>query len=92
MGETTRTYSTPVPLPGPTASGCARYPGSGGYYRLHDADALRFPCRCEAECVAGCEGGCGCFACRVAAADRRSAQALRVQREQAQREKESTTT
>jgi len=81
MGDTTRVYSTPIPLPGPTSSGRARYAESGGYYRLHDADALRFPCRCEAECAPGCQGGCGCFACRVAAADRRSAQTRRDERE-----------
>jgi hypothetical protein len=81
MGDATKVYAMPIALPGPTVSGCARYPKAGGYYRLHDADAFRFPCRCEAECATACAGGCGCFACRVAAADRRSAEALKLLRE-----------
>jgi hypothetical protein len=65
---------------GPTLFGRLRYPDTGGYYRLHPSDDTRFPCRCEGACPINCDGSCGCFACRVADVDLKSAEALKVLR------------
>ncbi len=60
----------------PSTAAQIRYPDTGGFYRLSEDDFNRFPCVCDLECVKHCDGECGCFACRIAGVDRRSAQAL----------------
>jgi len=82
MGETTRVNLSPIHSLGPSASGRARYSESDGYYRMHETDGSRYPCVCAPTCPAVCNAACGCFACRIAAADRKSAAALRLLREQ----------
>jgi hypothetical protein len=67
---------------GPTLFGRLRYPDTGGYYRLHPSDDTRFPCRCGTSCAIDCDGSCGCFACRVADVDLKSAEALKMLREE----------
>ncbi len=81
MGETTRVRLSPILPSGPSPAGHLRYPDSNGYYRLRGADGTRFPCVCEPTCAAACTAECSCFACRIAASDRKSAEVLRVLRE-----------
>ena len=69
-----------APPSGPTPAGRLRYPQSDGYYRIDPTDHTRFPCRCQVSCPADCDGSCGCFACRVADVDKRSAASLKMLR------------
>ncbi len=64
----------------PSLAGRFKYARTGGYYRLRESDETRFPCRCKPDCTEERAGGCGCFACRVAEADRKPAIALKAQR------------
>ena len=50
----------------PTDEGRRRYVGTNGYVHPPIVDGEPVPCVCKTTCLRGCDGRCGCDACRWA--------------------------
>jgi hypothetical protein len=59
------THPDPAKPLNPTQEGRRRYRWTepAGYYVFSETE--RLPCRCTVFCARGCDGRCGCEACRV---------------------------